>query len=1205
MGECQFFHKPVLGLQGRLFLERGLHPDQQIITGEKDKRNEWGSGFVRCFLLNGDLPEIKRGVVRMANRVLFAFLTVVVLILGFAISGQVNAQVISGDLVGTVLDKTGAVVPGARVEATKTDTGVKYETKANEGGEYRFNNLPVGTYSVSASTANFATTTINGFKVELNKTSTLQITLEIKGAVTSIEVSGSAPALDTTTSQISTTFDQKLNADLPVSAVTGGVLNLSLLSAGVATGGGIGAGSGPSIGGQRPRNNNFAIEGVDNNNKSVTGPLVMIPNDAVAEFSLLQNQFSPDFGHSSGGQFNTIIKSGTNSYHGTAYIYSENRNFNAIDQSTINNGFTSNQRFDNNRMGGSFGGPIIKNKLFFFGTLEYNPVGQAAILGAPVCSPTAAGYAALSAMPGISQTNLSILQKYAAPSGGQDASGTCGPDGSGLETVNGVSIPEGVLNFSGPNFTNNWAALGSIDYDISSRDQLRGRYVYNRTVGIDTAANLPAFYQPTPFKFHLVTINEYHTFSPTAQNEFRLGYNRYFNNTPSGNFAFPGLDQFPNIVLFSLAGLNIGPDGNAPQFTIQNTYQAADSVTWTHKSHTLKFGMEGRKYISPQSFTQRARGDYEYNSLQQYLNDVSPDFLAQRSVGASTYYGDQSAIYWYVNDNWRIRQNFTLNFGVRYEYTTTPFGIRSQSLNSIASVPGLVDFSSPRAAKNDWGPRVGFAYSPGTSGRTSIRGGFGIAYDVHYDNIGILSLPPELSVTENSLPAANTPNFLANGGLPPAAGGITVFPDAATARAHTTTYYPPNVKDPKSMDWTLGVQHTFWNDYTVEARYIGTRGVHLNVQSIDNLGPVVTPSNFLPTFVGTTPSQATLDASTVTLGALENADPFVPKFENAGFTSPLTAFQPSGSSTYHGLALQITRRMSHGLQFVGAYTYSHLIDNSTADVHSTDLTPRRPQDFTNLAADRANSALDHRHRFTLAVLYDVPFFKNGNALTRNVLGNWEIAPIYTYQTGEWATAQDGVDANLNGDAAGDRPIFNPSGVGVTGSGVAPLCTSAVPGGDCSLSNLQCTGNPSVDGPSCPAGVDVLDNVVGYQALNPKAKYIQAQLGALGNVGRNTVLTPPTNNFDATAVKRFSFTERYKAEFAVQVFNLLNHPQFIPCCAAGLGPGALAGATNAITSQGVTGTPRNALEPQRGIFNNFSAVFPSEARGMQLSLKIFF
>jgi Carboxypeptidase regulatory-like domain len=1141
--------------------------------------------------------------VKKAYRGLLTFLSVAVLVVGLAMCGQVNAQIISGDLVGTILDKTGAVVPNARVDVTNADTGVKYETVANEGGEYRFNNLPVGTYSVSASTPNFATTTINNFKIELNKTSTLQITLEIKGAVTSIEVSGAAPALDTTTSQITTTFDQKLSADLPVSSITGGVLNLSLLSAGVATGGGIGAGMGPAIGGQRPRNNNFTIEGVDNNNKSVTGALVNIPNDAVAEFSVLQNQFAPDFGHSSGGQFNTVIKGGTNTYHGDVYIYSENRNFNAIDQSTINNGFTSNQRFDNNRMGGTFGGPILKNKLFFFGALEYNPVGQAAVLGSPVCAPTAAGYAALSALPGISANNLAILQKYVTPAASQDTTGTCGPSGSsGVETVTSntgatAAVPEGILNFSGPNYTNNWAALGSIDYDISSKDQLRGRYVYNRTVGIDTNANLPAFYLNTPFKFHLVTINEYHTFNPNTQNEFRLGYNRYFNTTPSGSFSFPGLDSFPNIVLNSLNALNIGPDPNAPQITIQNTYQLSDSISWTHKAHTLKFGIEGRKLISPQSFVQRSRGDYEYNSLGQYLDDLSPDALAQRSVGASAlptapYYGDQSALYWFVNDNWRIRQNLTINLGVRYEYTTTPFGIRAQNLNSIASVPGLAEFDSPRAPKNDWGPRVGFAYSPGTSGRTSIRGGFGIAYDVHYDNIGILSLPPELSVTENTPSlTANTPSFLANGGLPPGNGQVTTFPDAASARAATSTYYPPNVKDPKTIDWTLGVQRSLGNDYTLEVRYIGTRGIHLNVQSIVNLANLVTPSLFLPTYTTNVPNQAALDASTINLNTILNSgDGVVPAYDAAGFNgNALTAFIPAGSSIYHGLAVQLTRRMSHGLQFVGAYTYSHNIDNSTADFHSTDLTPRRQQSFTDLAADRSNSALDHRHRFTMAVLYDVPFFKNGNALTRNVLGNWEIAPIYTYQTGEWMTAQSGIDANLNGDQAGDRTITNPAGVGTTGSGVVPLCTSAIPASECTLANV-------LKFPSA---------VVGYAATNPGAKYIQAYYGALATTGRNTILGAPTNNFDATLVKRFAITERYKVEFAVQAFNLLNHPQFLPCCASGTGPGALGGATNQVASQGITGSARQALEPQRGIFNNFSAVFPSEARALQLSLKIFF
>ena len=1129
---------------------------------------------------------------------LFTWIGLCILLTVLALGVQANAQVISGDLVGTVFDKSGAVIPNASLEATNTETGVKYTAEANGTGEYRFNNLPIGTYNVTAMAANFATTTVSGFKLELNKTTSLAITLEIKGAVTQVEVSGAVATLDTTTAQITNTFETKLVQDLPTASVGLGVLNLSLLSSGVASSGGIGAGTGPSVAGQRPRNNSFTIEGVDNNDKSVTGPLVSVPNDAIAEFSVLQNQFSPDFGHSSGAQFNTVVKSGTNDFHGDAYVYSQNRNFDAIDQSTRNSGFTENQRFDNNRFGGVFGGPILKNKLFFFGAVEYNPVGQATVLGAPVCAPTAAGYSVLNSATGLSATNLQIMEQYVAPAGTQDTTGLCGnPATPGGENVNGAFVPEGILSFSGPNFTNNWAAVGSIDYNISTKDQLRGRYIYNSSVGIDTAATLPAFYIGVPNKFHLVAINEYHTFSPTLGSEFRVGYNRFFNTTPAGNFSFPGLDSFPNIVLLSLNTMNIGPDGNAPQFTIQNTYQASEALTWTHGRHSVKFGVEGRKLIAPESFTQRSRGDYEYTTLQQYLQDLSPDSLSQRSVGASTYYGDQSAIYWFVNDNWRIKSNLSINLGVRYEYTTIPFGERSQVLNQAADAPGLITFGEPQAAKNNWAPRIGFVYSPGSSGRTAIRGGFSVGYDVLYDNIGILSLPPQLSVTENSNLTGNTPGFLAGGGLPPSSGGITKFDsnnpscagfitnppnDTATttacSRAFTSTAIPVQERDPKTLSWTLGVQHTFAKDYTVEVRYVGTRGIHLNVQEIVNLAPLVTPSLFLPTFT-TAPSQATLDASTVNLNTILNSgDGVAPAFDAQGFNgSALTEFKPDGSSTYHGLAAQITRRMSNGLQFIGSYTYSHAIDNSTADFHTTDITPRRPQDFQDLAADRANSALDHRHRFTLALVYDEPFFKNSNKFLRNTLGNWEIAPIYTYQTGEWGTVQSNVDANLNGDSAPDRAIFNPSGVKNTGSNVVPLCTSAVAASDCTLSNL----------------FNVADSVVGYLATNPNAEYIRAYYGALANVGRDTLILPPINNFDATAVKRFTFTERFRAEFGVQAFNLLNHPQFI------------AGSLNQVNSIGVTGSPRSNFEPQSGVFNTPSASFPSNARSLQLSFKIFF
>ena len=228
----------------------------------------------------------------------------------------------------------------------------------------------------------------------------------------------STTLIDTTTAQIANIFASRLASDLPVAAnPAGGYLNLSLLGAGVASSGGIGAGTGPSVGGQRPRNNNFMVEGTDNNRKDVTGPVVTLPNDSVAEFSVLQNQFSAEFGHSSGGQFSAVIRRGGNDLHGTFYDYLENRNLDALDQAWKRQGIFSQPRYDNNVMGGALGGPIQKNKIFFYGNYEYNPTGYASTPNTNVYAPTAAGYATLAGMPNLSQTNLNVLKQYvpAAP----------------------------------------------------------------------------------------------------------------------------------------------------------------------------------------------------------------------------------------------------------------------------------------------------------------------------------------------------------------------------------------------------------------------------------------------------------------------------------------------------------------------------------------------------------------------------------------------------------------------------------------------------------------------------------------------------------------------------------------------------------------------------------------------------------------------
>ena len=1081
------------------------------------------------------------------------------------------AQVSSGTVVGTVLDSSGAAVPNAKVEAKNIATGVVTPTTASSQGDYRIGNLLAGTYSITASATGFNTATLENLTVDANKVATANLTLQVGQVSTSVEVTSSTAVIDTTTATIQNTFDTQLVQNIPLSSIGLGVANLSLLNAGVASNGGIGAGEGPSVGGQRPRNNNFMVDGVDNNNKTVTGSLLRsLPNDAVAEFTILQNQESAQYGHSSGGQFNAILRTGSNAFHGTLYEYLQNRNLNAIDQQVQNQAIASgdrpsNPRFDSNRFGGSFGGPIKRNKIFFYGLYEYNPVGLSAT-PASVSAPTAQGIAALSSIPGLSATNLGIFKQFVPTATVADPSLAI--------KVGTTTIPVGSLQFASPNYQNNQAAVATGDYNISDRDQLHGRYTFNKLSQINVQATLPQFFLLQPANYYVASLSEVHNFSPALTNEFRFGYNRLNQPDPAGDFKFPGLDSFPNIQVDEL-GLQIGPDPNAPQLTVQNTYQIQDNVTWVKGKHTFQFGFDGRRYISPQTFTQRSRGDYEYSTLEVFLRDLTPDSLAQRSLGNVVYYGDQHQFFEYVQDNWRIRPNLTLDLGLRHEYTTIPTGERQQTLNAISSVPGFIEFKEPQPQTTNFAPRIGLAYSPGSKGTTSIRAGFGMAYDVLYDNIGILAVPPQLGttvdVTNGGTPLSGAPNFLARGGiLPTAQGGPALT--AAQARAATASYIPDQ-KLPYSIQWNVGIQHVFRNDYTLEARYLGTRGVHLDVQSRINKRTIVTASNSLPTFFSA-PSQGTLDSLSLNLAQLQGVSNIVPAFAANGFTNGgFVEDSPIGNSSYHGLAVQLNRRFSKGLQLQTSYTWSHLIDDSTADFFTTLLTPRRPQDFQNMRAERSTSALDRRHRLTFAAYYEAPWFKNSNWMMKNLVGNWTFVPVYVYESPEWATVQSAIDSNLNGDSFTDRSIINLNGQDGVGSGVTPLCSGG-----------PCGSNP-------PAS-----RIVGYLATNPNARYIRAGLGAYANGGRNTLPGRPINNVDLTLHKSFNITERWKVQFGATFINLFNHAQFVP--------GFVDRVDNPVVLN-TGGAVRNYLTPGNPIFANPEAIYSSNPRNIIVSAKIVF
>ena len=1123
-----------------------------------------------------------------------------VLLLTSVFSVTALAQQTTGNVRGLVKDQAGAVVPNATATLTNTRTNENYSSTSDANGEFQFNNLLVGEYTLRIEASGFRPLLLNDVRVQLNQTTDIPaaLTVGIQGEV--VEVSaGGLELVQTTTTNLQKTFDSRQTVELPQTTLGGGVNNLALLSANVSSGGGVGVGTGGSIGGQRARNNNFVVDGIDNNDKSVTGPSIYISNESVTEFSLLTNQFSAEFNRSTGGQFLTITKSGSNDWHGAAFGYFQNRYLNALDvrqKETFARernvpGKEFFPRYDNNRYGGNFSGPLYlprfgtggspvisgKDRAFFFVQFERFQNGSAATpLG--VLTPTAAGFSTLNSIPGLSATNLGIFNRFVPVA----------PTAEDTITVLGRSIPVGTANFAAPSFFNNNNVVANLDFNQSDSTQHRVRFIYNRYREIDNSATLPIFFTNRPVDGRLFSYTFLHTFSPKVNYELRLAYRRSVDRIVVPDMTFPGLDAFPNIGLGDL-GLDIGPNPVAPQFGIENNYQLVTNLGWRPGSHSFKFGVDTRRLISPQSFVQRQRGDYQYGSTEQFLLDRSPDLLAERTVGVSPYYGNQWLVFPYVQDEWRFRPTMTLTAGLAYSYQQLPFTARQQSLNAIASVPGFVEFREPEAQKRNFAPRIGLAYAPnfgsgmlgrlfGNTNQTSIRAGFTMAYDVIFDNLYILSLPPQFNQTNSIAPTANLPGFLAGGGISPIpTGGLN---DPATARAATSSFIPDQ-EVPYSLSYSLSVQRQFARDYAVEFRYLGTRGVHLLTQNRINIQSRTAQSS-LPVFFNA-PSAAQAGALSLTLGDILARSPIVPAFAAAGFNNPgnpLVAFSSNGYSTYDAGSVQLTKRFAQGFDVVAAYTYSKFIDNATAELFSTVLSPRRAQDFQDYSNEKGPSAYHRPHRFTVGSNIELPFFRNGNGVLRAIFGGFTVSPVYTYERGGFATARSGIDANLNGDTAGDRAFFNPNGRGNTATDVYAIDRSGarVP------FTLADTGalNPAI---------------VAYVANDPSARFVRARQGTQPNLGRNAFLRlDDINNWDISVKKNFGITERLNVQLRADFINAFNHPQFVPGSVSTVLP---------VDTTSLAATSFNQIGLIQNNFGQSENVFSSHPRVVQLALRLTF
>ncbi len=1077
----------------------------------------------------------------------FLYLSVALILAGVC-SAPAMAQRLDGTLRVTVTDKMGAVILDAKVTVTNEGTSVGITATASSAGTYVFPDLLVGSYTVTVEKEGFKKTVSKGVQVESNQVAEVATTLEVGDATAVVEVTAGAELVKTESSELGSTFSGQAVHDLPLNTLGGDVKEFAVFAPGTTTQQGGVLGSGGSIGGTRPRFNGFSIDGVDDNKVDTNGPTQPVIQESVAEFTLLTNQFSAEYGHSAGGQFNIVTKSGTNSWHGAGWEYNRNRDLNAATNQEIAAAAALStppsdvkNRFDYNRLGASAGGPILKDKFFIYGAYEFQNQGLGS-QGATVITPTATGMSQLMALNPDSAV-VAILKQF--PIAPVNDKGTVPVSSNG----NAQNIPVGSFAGVAPSYTREHDFTINGDLNLG-RHQLRTRVLYDRlrfpqVNPIQPQSQFTGTHQEDARKY---IFTDAWTVSSKVINDFRLSFSRLNgpNTLPPSQFA-----NFPNVEIDPF-GSNLGPYSLSPQGYVQNVYQAVENVSYIRGKHTFKFGVEGRNYITETTSLPRARGEWDYASLNSLINDFVPDGAngALRGAGTASSANNNPAVYWFVQDDWKVLPRLTVNLGLRYEWSGVPRDEGKQALNAIANDPavGLI-FRKPTSDTNNFGPHVGFAWDPTGHGKWSIRGGGQIAYDVIPLNFAINSLPPELQTEQNSTltcklsgaPAWCTsgpggkpgPGFLQTGGLLQ----VNVPPTTtADARAATQALILDMV-DPKVITWSLGVQHELFRDTSIEVRYVGTRSLELPVQMRLNSASAFDPNvpgggiAPLPTYFSASAIPATVAAPASTRANFANflANGLFQPLATEGFFGNLTENPPIGAGIYHAGSVDFMHRFAKGLYFRTNYTFSKNIDNSTNELFSSRVNPRRAQDGFNFGAERGRSALDLPHKFALTWVYDFPNVHSDNRFVRGLAHNWEWSGSYLAQSGQPVTPLSNVDSNANGDGAGDRTIINPAGLGLTATTVQQVCNDGAGGATrvVTSTSLACASS----------------HVVGYVAVSPTARFVQAGLGALANAGRDTVNSPGLNIWNMSLFKTMKFTERASVQFRFQTFDTLNHQNY--------------------------------------------------------------
>jgi hypothetical protein len=1085
----------------------------------------------------------------MRRLIVTALAAIVCILLGNA----AEAQRLDGTLRVTITDKSQASIEEAKVTAENEATGVAASTSASSSGTYVFPNLLVGTYTISVEKDGFKKAIQKGIAVSSNQVTEAKIELELGAVSATVEVEAGADLVKTESSTLEATFSGRAVLDVPINTTGGDVKEFAVYAPGTTTQQGGVLGSGGSVGGTRPRFNGFSIDGVDDNKIDTNGPTQPVIQESVAEFTLLTNQFTAENGHSAGGQFNIVTKSGTNNWHGAAWGYNRNRNYDAFDNLQKDRGVKD--RYDYNRAGASAGGPVIHNKLFVYGAYEFQNNGLASS-SPSFSSPTADGIATLMGLAHDSAVT-DILNQFPVA-----------PTADATVQVNGQAIPVGTIQSIAPNFANQHDFIVNADASLG-KHQLRGRFLYDRFRAPDFNPSQPQeqFLGTNSSDARKVIFTDAWSISNNVINDFRTSYSRL--NGP--NLVVPsGFVNFPNVEVDEL-GSNLGPNGLAPQGYAQNVYQWVDNISYIRGKHTLKFGVEVRKFISPTNTLPRARGEWDYASLSQFINDFVPTGAngALRGAGSGSVAENYNAFYWFVQDDWKVTPRLTLNLGLRYEYSGVPRDENLQAINGVSDDPALgLIFRAPKPDINNFAPRFGFAWDPLGTGKWAVRGGAGLAYDVVPNNFAINSLPPQLQSEQNpgltctlagapqwcaTFDAANPTNPAAGQGFLQFGGLLQVNVPPVTqadARAATQSLIPDHVS-PKVITWTLGVQHELFRNSSLEVRYVGTRSLELPVQQRLNSASAFDP-NFagggltpLPTYVNPADVPVAVTSPVSTLQSFDNYNPL--PLSGDGFLGSMTTFPAIGTGTYHSGSVDFIHRFSRGIYVRANYTFSKNIDNATNELFSSRVNPRRAQDGFDFAGERGLSALDIRHKFALSFLYEIPNVQTDHAFVKALAHGWEFGGTYLAESGQPVTPLSGVDSNANGDSAGDRTIINPGGASGVGTSVNAVC-NAGPGGATSVVGID----PASGAWQCGSENDA--NIVGYVVapttigddsgpINANARFVQAGIGALANAGRDTVSTPGLNIWNMSLLKTTKISERFSFQFRAETYNTFNHRNF--------------------------------------------------------------